>query len=137
MENLVIEAIKDRSSVRGYTEEKLTKEEQDALICAALAAPSAMNRQSCRVVVVNNAELLQEIEEATVAFFNGNKEVSERLVSRNNKIFYDASTVIFISIPEKEKNGTIIDAGIMVENIAIAAKGLELDSVIIGLAGGL
>ena len=135
MENLVMEAIKNRSSVRGYTEEKLTKEEQDALICAALSAPSAMNRQPCRVVLVNNTELLREIEDATISFFSSNKEVSERLASRKNKIFYDASTVIFISIPEKEKNGTIIDAGIMVENIAIAAKGLGLDSVIIGLSG--
>ena len=133
MENLIIEAIKNRSSVRAYTEEKVTKQQLDILIEAGLAAPSAMNLQPCRLVAVTNLELIKEIEKETVAFFQNNKEVAERLLSRNNKIFYDASTVILISIPEDMKSS--MDAGIMVENIAVAAKGIGLDSVIIGLAG--
>ena len=41
----VIDAIKERSSTRGYTAEPLTREQLDALIEAGLQAPTAANKQ--------------------------------------------------------------------------------------------
>ncbi len=48
--------------------------------------------------------------------------------SRNNKIFYDAPVVFVISMQENKA----MDVGIMAQSIAIAAKGMGLDSVILG-----
>ena len=41
--NEVLKTIKERSSIRAYTDEKLTKEEINAVITAALQAPTARN----------------------------------------------------------------------------------------------
>lgn len=43
--NEVLKTIKERSSIRAYTDEKLTKEEINAVITAALQAPTARNMQ--------------------------------------------------------------------------------------------
>ena len=60
----VLKAIELRSSTRGYTDEKLTKEELDSLIRAGLQAPTATNRQEIHITVVNGDHpILQEIEE--------------------------------------------------------------------------
>ncbi len=45
-----------------------------------------------------------------------------------NKIFFDAPLVIVISM-EEEKG---MDVGILVQSLALAAKGMGLDSVILG-----
>ena len=44
--NEVLKTIKERSSIRAYTDEKLTKEEINAVITAALQAPTARNTVS-------------------------------------------------------------------------------------------
>ena len=59
----VLKAIEQRSSTRGYTEEKLTQEELNILIGAGLQAPTAANRQEVHITVVNGDHpILAEIE---------------------------------------------------------------------------
>ena len=48
------------------------------------------------------------------------------------QIFYHAPTVVFI-FGEKEFNWTQVDCGIAVQNMALAAEGLGVGSVILGL----
>ena len=43
--NEVLKTIKERSSIRAYTDEKLTKEEINAVITAALQAPIEICRR--------------------------------------------------------------------------------------------
>jgi nitroreductase len=98
---------------------------------AALAAPSANNAQPVNVIVVQNVPLILELEKAVFDYFVkiGNETVVERIKSRKNKVFYDASTVFFLAV----KNKAAADVGIMSENIAIAAGALGLAHVILGL----
>ena len=51
----VLDAIQRRYSVRGYTEEKLTKSELDALLTAGLMAPTATNRQEIHFTVLDGS----------------------------------------------------------------------------------
>lgn len=136
MTNHVIEVIKSRSSIRAYKSEPLTEEQKLVLQDAALAAPSAMNRQPYRFIFIYNKTVLQEMEQDVVNFFAAvdNKEVLERLKSRDNKVLYNAPCVIVIAI-EDNNSYAKVDAGIAVENIALAAKSIGLDSVIVGMPG--
>ena len=56
-------AIKERSSTRGYTSEKLTKEEIKTIIEAGLQAPTATNRREIHISVLDGENgILSEIE---------------------------------------------------------------------------
>lgn len=117
----VFEAIEKRSSTRGYTGEKLTGEELDCLIKAGLQAPTATNRQEVHFSVVSGDDpILAEIEDEK----NAGKTPA-------SNFYYGAPTVIILS-GETAFSWTPVDAGIAVQNIALAAEGLGLGSVIIG-----
>jgi nitroreductase len=133
MSNSTFDAIFSRRSCRAYTSKKVDDETTALLAKAALAAPSGTNAQPVNLVVVQNVPLILELEKAVVGYFvkNGGETVLERIRSRKNKIFYDASTVFFLAV----KNKAYTDAGIMSENIAIAAASLGLGNVILGLPG--
>ena len=133
MTNQVIETIKSRSSIRAYKPQMLTEEQVKILIDAALASPSARNMQPWSINVLQNKELITELEKAIVDFFvqRDEKGVIDILKSRNNKVFYDAPCVFVIPIDPKNTYATI-DAGILAQNIALAAKSIGLDSVILG-----
>ena len=122
--NEVIRAIAERSSTRQYTQEKLTQEELSTLIHAGLQAPTAANRQEIHITVVDGGHpILAEIEREMRAG-------SDRQWPQTS-FYFDAPTVMILSADTKFSWGPI-DAGIAVENIALAAEGLGLGSVIIG-----
>ncbi|MDR0449678.1 MAG: nitroreductase family protein [Treponema sp.] len=131
MSNPTIDAIFTRRSVRAYTSRQLDDETVDLLARTALAAPSGSNSQPVDVIVVKNSALIQEAEKAVAAYFvkKGETSVTDRIRSRNNKIFYDAPVCFFLAL----RNKSAADAGIAAENIAIAATSLGLGSVILGL----
>lgn len=120
----VLKAIEQRSSTRGYTEEKLTQEELDILIRAGLQAPTAANRQEVHITVVNGDNpILAEIEAV--------KNQERGIQNPPHNFFYEAPVVLLLSA-EKAFSWGKIDAGIAVENISLAAEGLGLGSLIIG-----
>ena len=97
---------------------------------AALVSPSALNEEPWHITVLTNKDIILEWEKTIVQHFVDAEDqwVIEHNKSRNNKIFYDAPVVFVISMKENKA----IDVGIMAQSIAIAAKGMGLDSVILG-----
>lgn len=71
--NPVQEAILTRVSVREFTGEKISDQQLDSLLQAAMAAPSAMNHQPWAFVVITEDSLLQKIGEAFPYSRCGNK----------------------------------------------------------------
>ena len=60
----VLKAIEERYSTRGYTAEKLTKEELETLIKAGLQAPTAATKQEIHFTVIDGENpILAEIEQ--------------------------------------------------------------------------
>lgn len=119
----IFEAIRSRSSTRGYTDEKLTAEELEAILCAGLEAPTAANRQEIRFTVLSkDSPALKLVREA---FEEGLEKAPE------NSFYYGAPTVIILSAPAAFP-WSPVDAGIAVQNMALAAEGLGLGSLIIG-----
>ncbi len=131
--NTVLETVCARSSIRAYTPEKLTEEELSALRKAALASPTAMNRQDQRFIFITDPERRMRLEQAIVdgVIASGNVDFAERMKSRGGKVTYDAPLVVLICA--KPSHFAPVDAGIAVENIAIAAKSIGLGSVILGM----
>ena len=121
--NEVLKALESRFSTRGYTAEKLTDEELDTLIKAGLQAPTATNRQEIHITVVDGGHpILAEIEQEMLA---GTGRTPEK------NFYYGAPTLLLLSADSKFSWGPV-DAGIAVENIAIAAEALGLGNLIIG-----
>lgn len=128
--NGVLKIIADRSSTRSYTTEKVTEEEVNLLLKAALAAPTARNEQEIHISVVDGTHpVLTEIDQEKRKLFH--KEIGENVPD----FYYGAPKVFFLSADKNFFWGRL-DAGICVENIAIAAEALGLGSVIIGIING-
>lgn len=132
--NPVLQVISSRRSHRAYTEAQLTTEQLNAVLQAAVEAPSAVNRQPWHFSAVQNAALLREINEAVRenALSKDASQRSPRFEDPAFDVFYHAPTVIFLSAnPDYYWAG--IDCGIAVQNMALAAESLGLGSVILGL----
>ena len=126
----VLKAISDRRSHRAYGKEQIPEEVLSAILKAGLEAPSARNRQPWHFSVVQNGELIQEIHDEAAKVMG--KDGSPRFADPDFQMFYHAPTVIFF-FGEKEFGWTHVDCGIAVENMALAAEGLGIGRVILGL----
>lgn len=120
----VIEAIKKRSSTRGYTGEPLTAAEMDILLHAGLQAPTAANRQEIHFTLLKGDNpILKELEEE--------KNRLRGITAPEHNFYYEAPVVAILSADSAFRWGTL-DAGIAVENMALAAEELGLGNLIIG-----
>lgn len=134
--NEVLKAIQDRRSTRGFSDVQLTDEQLNALMDAALASPTARNLQYWHFSFVQDQKILDEMNEDlfNLRFAKLPDGQRGRFDENGFHVFYHAPTVIFISIPKESDNRFAeIDAGIACENIAIAAQGIGLGSVIVGM----
>lgn len=59
--NTTIQDIMTRASVRSYSDRKVTDQQVDTLLRAAMAAPTAADKRPWRFVVINNHETLKKI----------------------------------------------------------------------------
>lgn len=60
-ENIALENIFNRKSVREYTPEKVSPEQVDILIKAAMSAPTAMNKQPWSFIIVDDRSVLDSL----------------------------------------------------------------------------
>lgn len=119
-----IETIQTRSSTRGYTSEPLTEDELNTLIHAGLQAPTAANRQEIHFTVLKGDNpVLKELEDE--------KNRLRGLSVQTHNFYYEAPTVVILSADSTYK-WSPLDAGIAVENMALAAEELGLGNPIIG-----
>ena len=120
----VLEAIKKRSSTRGYTSQELTQEQLQAVIQAGLQAPTAANRQEIHfTVLAGDHPVLKEIEDE--------KNRLRGLTAVQHNFYYEAPTVVILSA-DSAFRWSALDAGIAVENMALAAEAMGLGNLIIG-----
>lgn len=120
----VIETIKKRSSTRGYTNEPLTSDELNILLHAGLQAPTAANKQEIHFTVLKgDNKLLTELEEE--------KNRLRNISDAPHNFYYEAPTVVILSA-DSDYKWSALDAGIAVENMALAAEELGLGNLIIG-----
>ena len=136
MSNPVQKAILDRRSTRGFDRVPLTEEEIKNLLEAALAAPSAMNRQPWHFTFVKDRAMLDEFNAAAKAYMLKNAAPERRAALEDPAYEPLMGAPLYVIITaEKENQGYYarLDSGIAVENLAISAMGMGLGSVIVGM----
>ncbi len=121
----VTDAILDRRSHRKYKPEQISEEQLNAVLKAFDWAPTARNAQELRAIVIQDAAVLSAFAADFEAF-------CEQQEGRMFKNFYYSAPTFVILVGPKSFPFTMIDSGIAVENMAIAAEGIGLGSVIIG-----
>ncbi|HEC81395.1 MAG TPA: nitroreductase family protein [Thermoplasmatales archaeon] len=149
---IVINAIKNRRSIRSFEEKKVDKEVIEEIIQAGRYAPSAQNRQPWRFIVITNKKMINELfllikkeikkllkhrfiksfsikelrEEDTVKFLYA------VAFSEKDVIFYNAPVLIFILTENRLFNDE--SCACCAENMMLAAHAMGLGSCWIGFA---
>jgi nitroreductase len=119
--NSIIETIFKRRSIRFYQLREVEKEKLLTLLQAAMAAPNACNNQPWEFIVVTEPDILKQLQNGLHA---GN---------------YNAPAAIVVCGNEKISNNSasrfywVQDCAAATENILIAATGLGLGAVWIGV----
>ncbi len=133
--NETMKTILERFSCRNFTDTPPTDEQIKLLIKAALASPSAMNRQPWHVTVITDKPLIDELDAEGISIIGAAEDKSgyKRIMERGGKLFYNAPCMVMVS--SDSSKWAQMDCGILIQNVALAAHSLGLGSVICGMAG--
>ena len=126
MSNQTIETILSRRSVRSFTNQPISDEDMSLIVEAGMYAPSARNRQNWHFTVVSNPDMIEKMHSLTLQ----GMEQRGLKVDEKDHTFYHAPLVIVVS--SLIEGFAEFNAGCAIENMAIAAKSLGIDSCIIG-----
>jgi nitroreductase len=139
--NPVIEAIRKRRSVRSYEDRPVARDVLNVIIDSANQAPSAMNSQPWRFVVVEDSDLKKKLlgaalpnAKAVLGNFRETdperyKQIMKRYEEMNDPIYYSAPVVLFVI-----GSGRYADHScpLACENIMLAAYSMGLGSCWVG-----
>ena len=122
--NQVLTTIKQRSSARAYSTEQPAQEELNMILQAGLMAPTGMNKQEIHFTVVKgNNPVLSELDDEKRRLRGQEKQP--------HNFYYESPVLILLSAEDGFK-WSQVDAGIAVENMALAAESLGLGNLVIG-----
>ncbi len=116
----LLEGIYTRRSIRKYKDEKLSDHQIHSLLKAGMQAPSAMNCQPWHFIVIRERNKLQEIMN----------------IHPYAQMLKDADVAILVLGDTKLEHGPgywVVDCGAATQNILLAAHGMELGAVWIGI----
>ncbi|MDR0490229.1 MAG: nitroreductase [Oscillospiraceae bacterium] len=132
--NETIKTIMQRNSCRDFTGAPLDDEQIKTIVDAALAAPSAMNRQPWHVVVVKDKAIIEELDAEGMGMLAAAEDKAgyQRFMERGGKLLYNAPCLIYI-LSDGSAYGSI-DCGILCQTVALAAHSMGLSSCIVGMA---
>ena len=118
MENVVLDALKNRRSIRRYKPEQITDEELKAVLEAGTWAPTGKGLQDPWIVAVQNPELKARIS-----------KMNADIMGTDTDPFYGAPTyvLVFGSDPAKWAN-SIPDGSLVLGNMMNAAHAIGLGS---------
>ncbi len=145
----ILERMKDRKSIRDYTDQKVSEEDLKLILECARYAPSGENAQPWRFIVVRNEkskEILAKISKngsgrrftgeflskQMQARFAGledeekKKKIFQKLTSGNVSAFVNQADLILIVCGKKDVWDTPYDCSAAIENILLAVSDLKL-----------
>ncbi len=124
-ENKVIENIMTRRSIRKYQPQQIEVEKLNTIIECGINAPNAINKQSWEVRVLNSKESVAKLKESMVG------DNSESKVEMVEGCFRGAPAVVVVA-NDVNFPFSVIDCGLMCENIMLSAWSLGIGSVCLG-----
>ncbi|MBO4758307.1 MAG: nitroreductase family protein [Bacteroidales bacterium] len=124
-DNAVIEAIMARRSIRQYKDTPVEREKLQLIAECGVNAPNGMNAQAWEVRIVDSKEWIDGMTEVYKA---ANPQMASRPGFKN--MFVNAPAVIAVAAPDDTYNG--VNAGLLGENIMLAAQSLGLGTCCLG-----
>ena len=124
--NPTLSTIMARRSVRKYLDKPVEHEKLEAITRYGINAPSGMNRQPWVIRVVEDQKLIADVTEVY-------KKANADQVARDKgfkNMFRNAPNIICICTPAK--GGGELDAGLLGENIMLAAQAMGLGTCCLG-----
>ena len=125
----VLEAIKTRRSIRQFTDKAIENQQLKELMAVTAYAPSWKNSQTNRYIAIKNEQIKQKIVEDCLKDFEWNKNI----VSKAKVLWVQAFECPNLKVPEKTENWMCFDAGISAQTLCLAAHGMGLGTVILGI----
>lgn len=135
--NETLNVIAERYSCRDFKNEMPPDEILQAIAEAAIQAPSGMNRQAWRVIVVKDQNLIKDMEAEGMSYLAGMEDKSSytRIMERGGRLFYGAPCMIVVPVDPAQYAPALIDCGILCQNIALAATSLGIANIMCGFTG--
>ena len=124
--NPVLSSIMARRSIRKYLDKPVEHEKLEVIVKCGINAPSGMNRQPWIVRVVEDQKLIADVTEV---YKQENAEQVKRDKDFKN-MFRNAPNLICVCTPAN--GGGELDAGLLGENIMLAAQSLGLGTCCLG-----
>lgn len=112
---------KHRCTTRGFTEKKLSASSLQQILEAGRAAPTACNKQPQRILVVQKEEQIAKVQKAYSTF--GSPCIL--VVCRDKRVE--------LIRPYDQKCSGDLDIGIVCDHMMLAARELDIGSVMVGL----
>ena len=118
----VQEALLNRRSIRQYKDQKISKEDIDEILKAAMYAPSAMNLQPWHFVVIDDRDVLIE---------------TIKSISYAEMLKQSAAAILVCgdSLIEKNESWLLQNCSASIQNILLSAHGLGIGSCWIAIHG--
>ncbi len=119
----VIDNIMTRTSVRSYTDRQVTQEQIDTLLQAAMAAPTAGNKQPWRIVVITDHKILNDISD----------NFQTMTMARKASIAVVMCGDVTATFEGEGRDYWIEDVSAATENLLLAAHAMGLGAVWCGI----
>ena len=116
MTNETLHTLETRRSCRAYKPQQITEEELAAVLRAGMYAPSGKNRQSARIVVVQDAAARAKLTRMNAAVMGSDKDP-----------MYGAPTILLV-VADAHNPNAVADGSLVMGNLMNAAASLGLGS---------
>ena len=115
--NEVTKTLCERRSIRKFKDEQIPRDVLDEILKCGTFAPNGKSKQSAKIVVVQNRELIEEIAATNGSFVN----------KAGLNPFYNAPTLVIV-FADKNVSTYVEDGCAVISNILNAAFSLGVDS---------
>ena len=119
----VIDAIMARRSIRQYKDTPVSRDLLQKLAECGVNAPNAMNKQEWEVRIVDSKEYLDGVTELMKADMPGFVKADD---PKFRNAFRNATAIIAVGCPDDPTGMTLLNVGLLGENICLAALELGL-----------
>ena len=118
----MIEVIKNRKSVRKYTDQRISDEDLHTILEAAMSGPTACNARPWSFIVVRDKDMIEKMADA-------NSKYSKPLKTANIGILICGDLDRAVKF---EPDFWVIDGSIAIQNMILAAESLNIGSLWMG-----
>jgi nitroreductase len=134
--NAVLEAIASRYSCRAFTDQPISKADLETIATAGVQAPSSRGAAPWYLAVITRRSLIDDIKGKAWDLICRHSHLSrQRIMDRGGDLFYNAQALIIVATrPTWDFTSEELDAGLLTENICLAATSLGVASCVCGYA---